>query len=439
MKKYTHSKGTAYRRGKNLQITRNVKNVKTAEHIYSKDWPKYGGSLKACFVDADLDGFKDSVRSKYRSPAVLKGNACHVLPPIPTTGPSNISAEIIAPISGPSGITSNIASPTTGPSGIVAETLVEEPSVGFVSFKIHELDGSQNTSYFANSAPNTNWTFRESSPTPISTVLQEFFSKSQNRSFSNPALVGGNPVITTIANQHGIEFNGTDNVLHRTKMRGVDTSLSAGGVPTTTPNEGAIFLVIKAPAIVSTGTILSLESHRKDESSFEYFEPKIELRIRSVNANINVGAVACFFENTEGNHWIGNGTLDGNEYTIFSINYKFDDINGFANMRQDGELHGSSALQAPSGILAAANPIASSSLGEYYLEDYIGAGHSNLTNRFNNTATDFCKFTLLEYIEAPSPQTSADVDKIEGYLAHKWGLESNLPTNHAYKTASPTF
>ena len=26
MKKYTHSKGTAYRRGKNLQITRNVKN-----------------------------------------------------------------------------------------------------------------------------------------------------------------------------------------------------------------------------------------------------------------------------------------------------------------------------------------------------------------------------------------------------------------------------
>lgn len=28
-------------------------------------------------------------------------------------------------------------------------------------------------------------------------------------------------------------------------------------------------------------------------------------------------------------------------------------------------------------------------------------------------------------------------EKIEGYLAHKWGLESNLPTNHTYKSQAP--
>ena len=28
-------------------------------------------------------------------------------------------------------------------------------------------------------------------------------------------------------------------------------------------------------------------------------------------------------------------------------------------------------------------------------------------------------------------------EKIEGYLAHKWGLESNLPTNHPYKSQPP--
>ena len=124
MRKYKNAKGTAYRRGKNLQLTRKVKNSKTSEQIYSKNWPKYGGSLKACFVDADLDGFKDSVRSKYRSPAVLKGNACHVLPPIPITGPSNISASIATPITGPSNISAEIIhAPISGPSNISAEII----------------------------------------------------------------------------------------------------------------------------------------------------------------------------------------------------------------------------------------------------------------------------------------------------------------------------
>ena len=31
-----------------------------------------------------------------------------------------------------------------------------------------------------------------------------------------------------------------------------------------------------------------------------------------------------------------------------------------------------------------------------------------------------------------------DVEKAEGYLAHKWGLESNLPNSHPYKSSPPT-
>ena len=27
--------------------------------------------------------------------------------------------------------------------------------------------------------------------------------------------------------------------------------------------------------------------------------------------------------------------------------------------------------------------------------------------------------------------------KIEGYLAHKWGLAANLPADHPYKTEAP--
>jgi hypothetical protein len=28
--------------------------------------------------------------------------------------------------------------------------------------------------------------------------------------------------------------------------------------------------------------------------------------------------------------------------------------------------------------------------------------------------------------------------KLEGYLAHKWGLEASLPVGHPYKTTGPT-
>jgi hypothetical protein len=32
----------------------------------------------------------------------------------------------------------------------------------------------------------------------------------------------------------------------------------------------------------------------------------------------------------------------------------------------------------------------------------------------------------------------ADRQKVEGYLAHKWGLTANLPSDHPYKTVGPT-
>ena len=34
-------------------------------------------------------------------------------------------------------------------------------------------------------------------------------------------------------------------------------------------------------------------------------------------------------------------------------------------------------------------------------------------------------------------QTTANRQKIEGYLAHKWGLEGNLPSDHPFKASAP--
>ena len=39
--------------------------------------------------------------------------------------------------------------------------------------------------------------------------------------------------------------------------------------------------------------------------------------------------------------------------------------------------------------------------------------------------------------KASGSYTTSDREKLEGYLAHKWGLESNLPSTHPYKSSAP--
>lgn len=43
-----------------------------------------------------------------------------------------------------------------------------------------------------------------------------------------------------------------------------------------------------------------------------------------------------------------------------------------------------------------------------------------------------------EWIQVPLTTNESIRQKVEGYLAHKWGLSSNLPIDHPYKTVPPT-
>lgn len=42
-----------------------------------------------------------------------------------------------------------------------------------------------------------------------------------------------------------------------------------------------------------------------------------------------------------------------------------------------------------------------------------------------------------EIVILSAPASTSDRQKIEGYLAHKWGITANLPAGHPYKTAAP--
>jgi hypothetical protein len=51
---------------------------------------------------------------------------------------------------------------------------------------------------------------------------------------------------------------------------------------------------------------------------------------------------------------------------------------------------------------------------------------------------NFGAFNLAEIVVLTAGSTLGSRQKLEGYLAHKWGLEANLPNDHPYKTVGPT-
>ena len=69
---------------------------------------------------------------------------------------------------------------------------------------------------------------------------------------------------------------------------------------------------------------------------------------------------------------------------------------------------------------------------------------SSIFSTITNTATSifgrdvaFSQITIGELIVV-STQSVDTRQRTEGYLAHKWGLTANLPSNHPYKTNPPT-
>lgn len=61
----------------------------------------------------------------------------------------------------------------------------------------------------------------------------------------------------------------------------------------------------------------------------------------------------------------------------------------------------------------------------------MGTGSVKLNDYQNNADSDWGEAIFVE------DATQTNSDKIEGYLAHKWGLTSDLPSSHPYKTTAP--
>jgi hypothetical protein len=64
------------------------------------------------------------------------------------------------------------------------------------------------------------------------------------------------------------------------------------------------------------------------------------------------------------------------------------------------------------------------------------AGRTSTIGSFG-TSWDFLTGTIGEFVVCSSVLSTADRQKLEGYLAWKWGLQTNLPAGHPYQSAPP--
>lgn len=82
----------------------------------------------------------------------------------------------------------------------------------------------------------------------------------------------------------------------------------------------------------------------------------------------------------------------------------------------------------------------------YYLNTYSIIGTVSPTTSGTSYLTLSSAFSsryfignIAEFLYYPTGLTTIQRQKVEGYLANKWGLKTSLPSNHPYKSASPTY
>jgi hypothetical protein len=56
---------------------------------------------------------------------------------------------------------------------------------------------------------------------------------------------------------------------------------------------------------------------------------------------------------------------------------------------------------------------------------------------WTGNGTEYWSGPIAEVVVLSQTMTTADRQRVEGYLAHKWGLTANLPAGHPYTTTPP--
>jgi hypothetical protein len=129
------------------------------------------------------------------------------------------------------------------------------------------------------------------------------------------------------------------------------------------------------------------------------------------------------------------GGNNGNFATFFGIGSSWNDINA----------NSPSISLSSTRILGVVNPTSGSDATPYVdgtaQNTKIGTMTTGTGIRIGSAGTVLIQFwigPIAEIIIINSAVTVSTRQTIEGYLAWKWGLQSNLPADHPYKNSQPT-
>ena len=140
--------------------------------------------------------------------------------------------------------------------------------------------------------------------------------------------------------------------------------------------------------------------------TFGMSNPTLQLIMFNLSGN---GTFSGDWYTNTGSHLTGNSSNLLNQWCMLSL--EIDVPNTRASAFLNGTAYNTNVAQ--SGLSA------------------FGTGNLKLNDYQNNADSDWGEVVLTENL------TQANTSKIEGYLAHKWGIESDLPSAHPYKSLAP--
>jgi hypothetical protein len=130
-----------------------------------------------------------------------------------------------------------------------------------------------------------------------------------------------------------------------------------------------------------------------------------------------------------GMHWIDNKLYVQTQGRFRITTNTYSSGRGMLVYFSDGSINQTDANMRRTGA-AVVDLSAAGSAGTATGVDALGF-YSTTGNRYHNGF-------LFDLIYVPRKMTVAEIQKAEGYIAHKWGFAANLPADHPYKENAPT-
>lgn len=198
---------------------------------------------------------------------------------------------------------------------------------------------------------------------------------------------GGSTLTAVNTSQHGKNILRFDNNSDATSYRSIAFSSTA---------VHKWFFVVKVTASDSHDALVT----------FNKGGPTLQMILFNLSGN---GTFSGDWYMNPGTHLTGNSTNLLNQWVILSL--EVDVPNNRATASLNATAYDSNVAQ--SGLSG------------------MGAMNVRLNDYQHNADSDWGEVIFTEDV------SQSNSDKIEGYLAHKWGLTSDLPSNHPYKTQAP--